>query len=163
MTRPVHVRTDFTAADIEAIIGLHADLYAREFGFDESFLDHVSGPLAEFAVSTSPRNRLWVAERDGRVVGSIAIVEHEPAVARLRWFLVAPEVRGVGLGRQLLHEAVAFSRSNGYSSIILGTISLLTQAAKLYRAAGFRKVQEQPGRMGGTQVVEEMYELKPIP
>ena len=33
----------------------------------------------------------------------------------------------------------------------------------LYRAAGFKKVVEKPGRMGGVDVVEETYELNPIP
>ena len=158
----VRVRTEFTAADIAAIIRLHADLYTREFNFDETFLDHVSSPLLAFARTVSPRDRLWVAERYRQVVGSVAIVQHEPTIARLRWFLVDPEIRGIGLGRQLLDEGIAFSKVSGYASIILWTVSQLAQAAKLYRAAGFRKVREQPGRMGGVDVIEEMYELNPI-
>jgi GNAT superfamily N-acetyltransferase len=100
----------------------------------------------------------------GRVtVGSIAIVEHEPTVARLRWFLVDPAARGRGLGRELLHQAIQFSKDNGYTSIILWTVSQLTTAAKLCRDTGFRRVIHRPGRMGGVDVIEEMYELNPIP
>jgi GNAT superfamily N-acetyltransferase len=156
-------RNDGLPRDVEAVIGLHASLYAAEFGFDDSFLDHVSEPLRSFAANPSPRSRLWVAERDGCAVGSIAIVEHEPMVARLRWFLVDPVARGHGLGRELLREAIQFSKDSGYTSIILWTVSQLTVAAKLYRDAGFRRVLHQPGRMGGVEVVEEMYELNPIP
>jgi GNAT superfamily N-acetyltransferase len=159
----IRLRIDFAPSDIEAIIALHAELYQREFAFDESFLDHVAEPLRQFALTTSPGNRLWIAEKAGKVVGSIAIVEHAPTVARLRWFLVDPKVRRIGLGRRLIEEAIAFCKSNGCDSVILWTVSLLTTAANLYRAVGFRKTIEKPGRMGGVAVIEEMYELNPIP
>jgi GNAT superfamily N-acetyltransferase len=81
-------------------------------------------------------------------------------VAQLRWYLVDPAVRGQGLGRRLLDEAVAFSRGAGYRLVILWTVSALTAAARLYTAAGFRKVEEQPGRAWGVDVVEEKYELQ---
>jgi N-acetylglutamate synthase-like GNAT family acetyltransferase len=58
----------------------------------------VAGPLAEFVKAASPRGRLWLAERDGRVVGCIAIVEADATTAQLRWFLVVPQERGAGLG-----------------------------------------------------------------
>lgn len=157
------IRNDGRPGDVDGVIGLHAALYATEFGFDDSFLEHVSEPLRMFATTPSPRSRLWVAEQNERTVGSIAIVEHEPTVARLRWFLVDPTARGHGLGRELLRQAIQFSKDSGYTSIILWTVSQLTTAAKLYRGAGFRRVIHQPGRMGGVDVTEEMYELNPIP
>ncbi len=78
----------------------------------------------------------------------------------LRWFLVDPSVRGAGLGKRLLQESIAFSRNCRYKTIILWTVSALTAAAHLYRAAGFRKVEEKPGRLWGVDVVEEKYELE---
>ena len=84
-------------------------------------------------------------------------------VARLRRFLLDPGSLGIGLGRHLIEESLAFCKAGGYDSVILWTISLLTMAAQLYRAVGFRKMIEKPGRMGGVEVIEEMYELNPIP
>jgi ribosomal protein S18 acetylase RimI-like enzyme len=80
-------------------------------------------------------------------------------VAQLRWFLVDPSARGRGLGTRLLSEAVSFARECGYRVVVLWTVSALAAAARLYRAAGFRKVQDRPGRLWGADVVEEKYEL----
>ncbi len=153
------LRTDLRPGDIGYVIYLHGIVYAREHGFDHTFEAYVAGPLAEFACSASARERLWVAEREGRIVGCIAIVTASPPVAQLRWFLVDPSCRGLGLGKRLLSEAVAFCKTCGYRSIILWTVSALDAAAHLYRSAGFEKVEEKLGRRWGVDVTEEMYEL----
>lgn len=67
-------------------------------------------------------------------------------------------MRGLGLGKRLLHEAIAFARECGYNAIMLWTVSALA-AAHLYRAAGFRKVEEKPGHVWSVDVVEEKYEM----
>jgi ribosomal protein S18 acetylase RimI-like enzyme len=82
-----------------------------------------------------------------------------PRTAQLRWFLVDPAVRGAGLGKKLLGEAVGFCAECDYDSVILWTVSALTAAAHLYRSAGFTKVEEKPGTCWGVDVVEEKYEL----
>jgi len=156
---PITIRTDVRPGDLGAVVQLHGVLYAREYGFDVTFEAYVAAPLADFACAASPRERLWIAEREGRVVGCIAIVEAAPELAQLRWFLVDPSARGVGLGKKLLGEAVAFARARGYSSVVLWTVSALTAAAHLYHAAGFRKVEQKRGRQWGVDLVEEKYEL----
>jgi GNAT superfamily N-acetyltransferase len=134
-------------------------VYAREYGFDPTFEAYVAGPLAEFFRSRSDRDRLWIAERGENLVGSIAIVGTSANEAQLRWFLVDPSSRGKGLGRGLLREAVTFSRSCGYESLFLWTVSALTAAARLYRSVGFVKVQELPSNHWGVEVIEERYML----
>ena len=62
------------------------------------------------------------------------------------------------MGKWLLQEAVAFAQACGYKSIILSTVSILSAAAHLYQAAGFRKIEEKPGKWGAT-VIEEKYAL----
>jgi GNAT superfamily N-acetyltransferase len=155
----IAVRTVPRPGDLGFIVSLHGTLYAREYGFDPTFEAYVAGPLAEFVRSDSPRQRLWIAERDGRGVGCVAIVAAAPETAQLRWFLVDPSARGAGLGRRLLGEALSFAGDCGYERVILWTVGALTAAAHLYRAAGFRKVEEKAGRMWGVDVVEEKYEL----
>ena len=93
-------------------------------------------------------------------MGCVGIVEADEKTAQLRWFLVAPQQRGAGLGRRLLDASIAFCRERGYESAILWTVSSLRAAARLYRAAGFEKVLDKPGRLWGVDVVEEKYELR---
>jgi len=156
----ITLRTDLRPGDVGAIVLLHGILYAREYGFDSTFEAYVAEPLTEFVRAGSDRERLWLAEQDGVIVGCIAIVAASPETAQLRWFLVEPTVRGAGLGKRLLQESIAFSRHCGYKNIILWTVSALTAAAHLYQAAGFRKVEEKPGHLWGVDVVEEKYELQ---
>jgi GNAT superfamily N-acetyltransferase len=132
----------------------------QERGFDSTFEAYVAGPLAEFVKARSARERIWIAECDGRVIGCVAIVAASETTAQLRWFLVHPAARRQGLGKRLLAEAVAFCRECGYADIILWTESALTVAARLYLAAGFRKTEEKPGRVWGVDLVEEKYELR---
>jgi len=155
----VTLRTDLRPGDIGCVVRLHGVVYARECGFDPTFEAHVAGPLAAFARAGSARERLWLAERHGQIVGCIAIVAASPRVAQLRWFLVDPSARGTGVGRRLLLEAVAFCQACGYRSIMLWTVSGLAAAAHLYQSAGFRKVAEKPGRKWGVAVIEEQYRL----
>jgi ribosomal protein S18 acetylase RimI-like enzyme len=160
MTIPTTLRTALRTGDLGAVVSLHGTLYAQEYGFDATFEAYVAGPLAEFVLAASPRQRLWLAERAGLLVGCAAVVAAGPDTAQLRWFLVDPAARGVGLGRRLLGEAVRFCQEQGYRTVTLWTVSALTAAARLYRAAGFRKVEEKPARRWGVEVVEERYELR---
>lgn len=155
----VVLRTDLRPGDLGEIVRMHGKIYAREYGFDATFEAYVAGPMAEFVCAASPRDRLWIAESAGRIVGSVAIVSASADEAQLRWFLVAPQVRGQGLGKRLLGEAVEFCRQAGYRSIFLWTVSALSAAAHLYQAAGFRRVEQAPRHLWGADVVEEKYVL----
>jgi GNAT superfamily N-acetyltransferase len=154
------LRHDLRPGDLGAVVALHGTVYAREYGFDPTFEAYVAGPLAEFVLSRTDRDRLWIAERGGRLAGCVAVVGTSPEEAQLRWFLVEPSAWGAGLGRRLLGEAVAFCAGRGYGSVFLWTVSALEAAARLYRTFGFRKLEEKPGRRWGVQVTEERYVLR---
>lgn len=155
----IPVRHDLRPGDLGEIVRLHGILYAREYGFDETFEAYVAGPMADFVRSRTARERLWIAEYAGRIVGSVAIVSASSDLAQLRWFLVDPAVRGRGLGRSLLSEAVKFASAQGYGSIFLWTIAQLTTAARLYSAMGFAKVESHSAQQWGVTVMEERYVL----
>jgi N-acetylglutamate synthase-like GNAT family acetyltransferase len=154
------LRTEVDPADLDMVVSLHRMIYAQERGFDATFEAYVAKPLSEFLSARNPRERLWIAERDGRIVGCIAIVAASVQTAQLRWYLVEPSTRGKGLGKRLLQEALAFCQCCGYTDVILWTESALKVAAHLYLAAGFRKTEEKPGQMWGVDLVEEKYELR---
>jgi len=108
----------------------------------------------------SARDRIWLAELDGRLAGCVGIVAAAPRVAQLRWFLVEPRARGLGIGKRLLDEAVAFSQAHGYRRVMLWTVRGLEASAHLYHSAGFRRVEEKAGMRWGVPVVEERHELE---
>jgi len=157
--RPFVLRHELKPGDLGFIVYLHGTVYALEYGFDPTFEAYVAGPLLEFVRTRTDRDRLWIAERGERIVGCVAIVGMSRTEAQLRWFLVDPSARGLGLGRELLHEAVEFCRSRAYESLFLWTVSALTTAARLYHSFGFEKVEERPGRPWGVDLVEERYVL----
>jgi GNAT superfamily N-acetyltransferase len=159
-TPSIVLRHDLRPGDLGTVINLHGTAYAAEYGFDVTFEAYVAGPLAEFALTRTDRDCLWVAERAGQIVGCVAIVGTSAEEAQLRWFLVAPEARGLGLGKRLLHEAVMFCRNRGYQSVFLWTVSALTAAAGLYRSVGFQRAEATPAQRWGVPVVEEKYVLR---
>jgi N-acetylglutamate synthase-like GNAT family acetyltransferase len=156
----ISIRTSLRPGDLGFIVHLHGLVHARECGFNPTFEAYVAAPLAEFVLRMpSERERLWIAERDGHIVGCIAIVAASSEQAQLRWFLVDPTARGVGLGTLLLTEAMTFSEMHGYRRVFLWTVDALTAAARLYQHAGFAKVEERSGRRWGVEIVEQRYEL----
>ena len=158
--RRMIVRSNIKPGDIGYLVYLHGILYAQEYDLDFTFEGYVAAGLGEFAKSYDEgKDRLWIAEADGRVVGSIAIAGLPDQTAQLRWFLVHPEVRGKGLGRKLLSEALAFCRERGFRSVFLWTISELKEAAHLYRQAGFQRTEQKTHIIWGGTRTEERYDL----
>jgi GNAT superfamily N-acetyltransferase len=154
------IRHDLRPGDLGRVTELHGKLYTEEYSLSSIFEGYVAETLGEFGKrARSDRDRLWLAELDGRLVGSIGIIGRENGAAQLRWLLVAPEARGRGLGQRLLNDALAFCRDTGCTSVYLWTISLLPTAARMYLAAGFRKTEETGPSWWGREVTEERYDL----
>src|SRR5689334_16385623 len=94
----VSLRYDLRPGDLGALIQLHGRLYAQEYGLDTRFEGYVAATLAEFILTRRERDRLWIAEREQDIVGCIGIVGRSETEAQLRWYLVEPSARGMGLG-----------------------------------------------------------------
>ncbi|MGA3236913.1 MAG: helix-turn-helix domain-containing GNAT family N-acetyltransferase [Bryobacteraceae bacterium] len=139
----------------------HAVLYAQEYGWDESFEAFVAEIAAKFIRKFDPqRERCWMAERAGEVVGSVFLVKRSKNVAQLRLLLVEPGARGLGIGRRLVEECVRFARQRGYRKIVLWTNDLLTAARNIYERAGFRLVEESRHHSFGKDLVGQNWELE---
>jgi DNA-binding MarR family transcriptional regulator/N-acetylglutamate synthase-like GNAT family acetyltransferase len=143
------------------VVRLHGLLYAREYGFDRRFEGLVAGIVARFVERyDSKRERCWIAERDGTVMGSVFLVKQSEKVAKLRMLLVTPEARGLGLGARLVNECIGFARLAGYRKITLWTNSVLVAARHIYEKTGFRLVKQERQRRFGQDTVSETWELK---
>jgi GNAT superfamily N-acetyltransferase len=154
------VRHEQRPGDIGEIIRLHGILYAREHGYSLDFEAYVAKTFAGYAWPLSARERLWIVETANGLRGSIAIVRASETEAQLRWFLLHPDVRGHGLGKRLVDEALAFCRECGYATVILWTEGSLTAATTLYRRAGFVRTETKKGTIWGAVRTEERYELR---
>ena len=93
----IAVRNDIRPGDIGSLVHLHGILYAKEYGWDATFEAYVAGPLSQFVLSHSDRERIWLVERSGEIRGSVAIVDASGGEAQLRWLLLHPDLRGLGL------------------------------------------------------------------
>jgi len=98
------------------------------------------------------------AEAYPSIVGSVAVVEASSTDAQLRWLLLTPELRGQGVGRLLMSQALKFCKDKGYERLFLWTTSDLTDAARLYIAAGFRMTKEETRTIWGKFVTEQKFE-----
>lgn len=129
--------------DMGWVVARHGALYPAEYGWDNHIEALTAEIVAGFLKNFDPaRERCWIAEMDGEPVGSIFLVRDNDAVARVRLLIVDPRARGLGIGRRLVEEAVAFARKAGYSSVTLWTHKVLTAARMIYVKAGFKLVEE---------------------
>lgn len=146
--------------DMGEVIRLHGAVYAQEFGWDETFEGLVARIAAKFIEGHDPRReRCWIAEVDGAVVGSVFLVTHSPTVGQLRLMIVDPKARGLGIGARLVDECLRFARAAGYRKVTLWTNSVLIAARRIYAKAGFRLVHKERHRSFGQTLVGETWEL----
>ncbi|MGG6313787.1 bifunctional helix-turn-helix transcriptional regulator/GNAT family N-acetyltransferase [Paenibacillus macerans] len=156
----IRIRTELRPGDAGYLIHLHGWLY-QELGYNHRFEGYVCKTFYDFFEHYLPgKDRFWFAEAGGNMIGAIAIVEHSPQKAQLRWFLVHPQYRGTGLGGLLFNKAMDYCREKGYAKVFLETTEDQRQAIGMYTKAGFVKVAEHPNDAWGKPLLELTYELE---
>lgn len=143
------------------LIQQHGMLYARDEGFDASFEALVAEILADYIRNhDSSCERAWIAERDGKRLGSIFCVRLDEETAKLRLFLTVPEARGTGLGRRLLRECMGYAKARGYRRMRLWTHESHAAACALYRSEGWHLAHSKEVVSFGVPLVEQAWEIE---
>lgn len=158
----VRIRSLGEPGDLGWVVMAHGEIYASEFGWDTSFEALVARIVADYAGSHNPdREAAWIAEVDGVRAGCVFCVRGDDQdSAKLRILLVDPGARGRHLGRRLVDTCVTFAQHVGYRRMLLWTNAPLTAARTIYRAAGFRLIEEKPHRSFGVDLIGQTYGLE---
>ncbi|RNI30613.1 GNAT family N-acetyltransferase [Rufibacter latericius] len=155
----ITIRTFLKSGDLGYLTYLHGILYQQEYGYTMAFESYVAAGLNEFYQQyTDARNRVWVAEHNGKMVGFLLTMDRGEW-AQLRYFLITPGYRGLGLGKKLLRQSIEFLVEVGYSKTYLWTTHEQTQAAQLYRNVGFVLSEEKESDAFGKPLREQRYDL----
>jgi len=155
------IRRELRPGDLGRIIAHHGAVYCPEYGVDSTFEAHVGASVAAAGKRGFPRagEGIWIVELDGRHAGSLALTD-EGERGCVRWFVLAPQLRGQGLGRRLLGELVGEAEAAGYEGLYLETFGDLRAAAHIYRSHGFELTKAETGpRWGRPDITYQHYEL----
>ena len=146
--------------DLGWVVMAHGEVYAEEFGWDAEFEALVARIVADYAADRDPRREAaWIAELGGQRVGCVFVVAKDADTAQLRILLVDPAARGHHLGRRLVAECIGFARRAGYRQMVLWTNEPLAAARRIYLAAGFSLVSEEPHHSFGADLTGQYYQL----
>ncbi|RON67112.1 MarR family transcriptional regulator [Pseudomonas fluorescens] len=154
-----YVLRDPQPGDMGTVMQQQAALYSREYGWNSEFEALVAEVIAKYLRDFDPAcERCWIAEKDGKVIGSVFVVRQDETTAKLRMLYVDASARGLGIGRRLVDECLRFARQIGYTRMTLWTTSNLTAARQIYQKAGFELVEEEAVNRFGKALVSQTWE-----
>jgi ribosomal protein S18 acetylase RimI-like enzyme len=154
------IRTELKPGDLGYVIHRHGALYKQEYEYGIEFETYVAAGLCEFYKNYDPaRDRIWISEYHSTIVGFLLLMHRPGNAAQLRYFLIEPAYRGIGLGKKMLDMYMDFYSSCKYDSSYLWTTHEQDTAAFLYKRRGFILTEEKDSNAFGKPLKEQRYDL----
>lgn len=151
----------FGPGDVGILGARQAALYAESHGWGRPLEALIYEIAAKFLRDFKEgREQCWVAERGGRMLGAVLLVEDDADTARLRLLYVEPDARGHGIGAALVRQCSQFARDAGYCKVALWTHQVLGSARRIYAAEGYRIVATETQNEFGKPEVSEHWLLE---
>ncbi|KAI1129293.1 marR family protein [Nemania abortiva] len=159
----IEIKRGYQPGVIGRALEMHLDFYSQLVGFGAYFESQLATGLADFVSRIdNDQNEVWTARSQGRIVGTIFIDGQDLGQnrAHLRAFIVDSDVRGGGVGRRLLVEAVEFVDKQCFQETRLWTFQGLDAARRLYESFGFVLKEQSTGSQWGKEVTEQLFVRK---
>jgi N-acetylglutamate synthase-like GNAT family acetyltransferase len=158
--KDIKIRNHFKPGDIGYLIHLHGKLYHEGFRFGIGFEIYVAESFAQFYRQYLPeKDKIWICEHGQEIIGFVLMMDRGEGVGQLRFFLIHPDYRHIGLGNELMNRCLAFAHQKEFQQVILWTTDQLPAARHLYQKHGFLLVEEKPSDSFGVTLKEQKYEL----
>lgn len=154
------LRREVRPGDAEAIVDLHRRVYSAEHGMEEPFVEGVAQTVAEASERGWPEGGgAWLIDGPEGLAGCLGLTAEGPGAGKIRWVVLQPELRGLGLGRRMITEAVEEARRLGMTRLELHTFAALEVAGAIYRSLGFRVVGDEVMDAWGPRITYQHYVL----
>ena len=98
------------------------------------------GPARDAQMFEPPAGAFLAVRIDGRPVGCGGVTRFDETRAELKRMYVAPDARGLGLGRRLLDALEDEARRLGYVAVVLETGDRQPEALGLYESTGYERI-----------------------
>jgi ribosomal protein S18 acetylase RimI-like enzyme len=155
----INIRSELLPGDIGYITYMHGNLYRKEYNYGIAFETYVAAGLIEFYQHYDPaKDCVWVCEHKNKIVGFLLLM-HRGKAAQLRYFILEPAYRSIGLGKKLMDLYMECLKKNGYRSCYLLTTHEQSAAAHLYTRYGFRLTEEKESTAFEKLLKEQRYDL----
>lgn len=156
----ITIRNELRPGDLGCIIYLHGLLYWQEYGYGTQFEMYVASGVHRFYENyDAEKDRVWICEHKERIIGFLLLMHRDNGSAQLRYFLISPEYRGIGLGKRLMQLFMDLLAERKYRTAYLWTTHELHAAASLYKRHGFVLSAEKPSTAFGKALREQRYDL----
>ncbi|EFO30509.1 acetyltransferase [Roseibium sp. TrichSKD4] len=132
--------TEADLADIRRLFRAYTDWLGIDLSY-QGFEEELAGLPGKYV---TPDGALFLARnRNGGAMGCIAMRPLEvSSICEMKRLYVAPEGRGLGIGKQLVEAIIQAAQKAGYNKMRLDTLPTMLGALKLYRNAGFKDIPE---------------------
>lgn len=157
----ITISTNLRPGDLGYVIHLHGHMYSEEYHYGISFESYVAKGIHEFYSQYDPdKDRVWICEDEGRIIGFLLGMHRGEDTAQLRFFLLLPGYRGMGLGKKLMELFMDYLHEKKYRHCYLWTTNQQATAAFIYKRLGFVLTEEKPSNDFGIDLIEQRYDLQ---